>query len=120
MIQNAQQELCRARHVWISQLVESITLHHQWASTTALYLDLCHIILKDYRKYIDDMDDDNNDQNHIGYTLLLTWLHNKNGSGWIQYVLNTRQGVSKELVIVIRGFTYSSWTQYYAYYIPSD
>ncbi|KAI7853310.1 hypothetical protein BDC45DRAFT_510920 [Circinella umbellata] len=97
----AQQELCRARQLWISQLVETITKHHQWTPVTGLYLDLCHIIIKDYRKHIDDMDDDNNHENHIGYTLLLTWLYNENVFGWMQYILNTRQGIDLVPVVIL-------------------
>ena len=51
-------------------------------------------------------DDDNNDKNHVGYTLLLTWLYNENVFGWIQYVLKTRQGVSRELNSFIKNVTY--------------
>ncbi|KAG2225933.1 hypothetical protein INT45_006629 [Circinella minor] len=98
----AQQELCRARQLWISQLVETITTHPRWTPVTTLYLDLCHIIIKDYRKHIDDMDDDdNNDKNHVGYTLLLTWLYNENVFGWIQYVLKTRQGIDLVPVVIL-------------------
>ncbi|KAI9497209.1 hypothetical protein BDB00DRAFT_868664 [Zychaea mexicana] len=91
--QSAQQhELNGARRAWISRLVERLIPDR---SCCTAYLEVCHAILKDFRKHIIDSDE------HTGYTLLLVWIHNDNSSRWIQYALSAKQGIDLVPLVVL-------------------
>ncbi|KAI9249429.1 lines N-terminus-domain-containing protein [Phascolomyces articulosus] len=114
---SAQYELNQGRRVWITQLIEKMTMehHHQWTCATPIYLELCHTILKDYRKHSNDMSDRNEDEDHhVGWTLLSTCIRDRNVCAWIQNALNTKSGMDCVPLIVLMtdiAKTCKSWME---------
>ncbi|KAI8144243.1 hypothetical protein BJV82DRAFT_80315 [Fennellomyces sp. T-0311] len=77
---NIQELLNNARHAWISGLAQTVTTYQH-----SVYLEICHAILKDFRKHPCE--------SHVGFTLLSNLIRDKNSTEWIQQSLSTQQGI---------------------------